>query len=802
MAQRTPHGLRLKYIGLFIAVVITALIASGALQAWFSYKEQIASLHRLQQEQASATASRIAQYIQNIRDQMGWTTQIQITPDTLEQRRFDFGRLLARVPAITQLSQIDTEGREQIRISRIAMDVIGSGADHSTDPAFVGARQNGVYFGPIYYRRESEPYMTISEAGTIRAFGVTIAEVNLKFIWDFVGQLDLGRQSYAYVVGPQGHLIAHSDLSLVLRNLDYSDLPQVAAAEAGEPLDAIDAVAPNGEAVVSAAAAVPDLDWRVFVEVPVAAALAPIYASLLRTGALLLLGLAVATTAGVFLSRRMVGPVRALQTGAAKIGGGDLSYRIFLRTGDEIEALAQTFNEMAERLEDARAGLERRVAERTEELGRSVEELRALSVVSQAVNSTLDLQTVLTTIVSHAVTLSSSSAGGIHQFDEETETFRLIASSGSTEAYDRKINTLRIARGETAIGEATTQRRPVQIPDVAALPPSPVREVLDQSGYRALLALPLLSGDRVLGALVVRREHSGEFSADTVRLLETLATQSAIAIRNAELFREVTEKSRQLQQESAHKSQFLANMSHELRTPLNAILGFTELLLDGIYGAMPERATQVVQRLQVNGAHLLGLINDVLDFSKIEAGQLTLRLGRYDLALMLRGVVEVTEPLAASKALRLQLDLAPGLPTGVGDERRLRQVVLNLVGNAIKFTDSGSVTVAAKAVGTHFEIAITDTGPGIAEKDQERIFLEFQQVDNSSTRAKGGSGLGLPISRRILELHGGSLSVASRPGEGATFTVSIPINAGETIAPENLAPGEPAALAAEEKVEA
>ena len=238
--RRPPRGRLLrKYILLFVAVVITALVASGALQVLFSYGEQIASLERLQQEQAGSTAQRIEQYVKDIRGQIGWTTQLQITPETLRQRRFDLGRLLTRVPAITELAELDANGLEQIRVSRIAMDVVESGLDRSHEEAFAAAQTKGIYFGPIYYRRESEPYMTIAQAGTIRSFGVTLADVNLKFIWDFVDQIDLGKTGYAYVVDAQGHLIAHSDLSLVLRNLDFSSLPQFAAAVAGQPLDRV-----------------------------------------------------------------------------------------------------------------------------------------------------------------------------------------------------------------------------------------------------------------------------------------------------------------------------------------------------------------------------------------------------------------------------------------------------------------------------------------------------------------------------------------------------------------------------------
>jgi signal transduction histidine kinase len=266
-----------------------------------------------------------------------------------------------------------------------------------------------------------------------------------------------------------------------------------------------------------------------------------------------------------------------------------------------------------------------------------------------------------------------------------------------------------------------------------------------------------------------------------VALLQTFATQSAIAIQNARLFREIADKGQQLEIASRHKSQFLANMSHELRTPLNAILGYTELIADGIYGEVPERMGEVLERVDKSGRHLLGLINDILDLSKIEAGQLKLAPVDYSLEDVIRSVAATAEPLAAAKQLAFLVSIAPDLPLGWGDARRLNQVVLNLVGNAIKFTDAGQVAVDAHASDGRFVIAVTDTGPGIAEGERERIFEEFQQAETTIRGAKGGTGLGLAISRRIVERHGGRLTVDSTVGKGSTVTVTLPVRA-ETAA--------------------
>jgi signal transduction histidine kinase len=437
-------------------------------------------------------------------------------------------------------------------------------------------------------------------------------------------------------------------------------------------------------------------------------------------------------------------------------------------TAKQIELVTTFADQAVIAIENARLFDE--VQARTRELSQSVEELRALGEVSQAVNA----DTVLTTIVAKAVQLSGTEAGAIYTFDEARQEFWLRATHGADETVVAAIRERRIGAGETVIGKAAAERAPIQVPDVRE-ETTLVFDIVVRAGYRALLVVPLLRPDRIVGALAVRRREPGEFPKSTIDLLETFADQSVLAIQNARLFREIEEKGRELEVASKHKSQFLANMSHELRTPLNAILGYTELILDSIYGDVPEKARVVLERLQANGKHLLGLINDVLDLSKIEAGQLTLSLEDYSLKDVVHGVVSAVEPLAAEKRLAFKAEVAPGLPTGRGDGRRLSQVLLNLVGNAIKFTDKGEVAIKAAATNEGFTVAVCDTGPGISAADQAKIFEEFQQADSSITRKKGGTGLGLSIAKRIIEMHGGRIWVESEPGKGSTFYFALPV---------------------------
>jgi signal transduction histidine kinase len=767
-----------KYVALFLAVVCVALLSNGVLEIWFSYDEHKSSLIRIQHEQAEAAAAKIGQFVKEIESQVGWTTQLPWSVGTLEQRRFDALRLLRQVPAVTELAFLDAAGIEQLRVSRLAMDVVGSHQDLSADPKFTEAVAHKVYYGPVYFRRESEPYMTLALAGTRRESGVSVAEVNLKLIWDVVSQIKVGDRGDAYLVDGQGRLIAHPDISLVLRNTDMTQLAQVKAARSAgaEPSAAPvqEAQDVHGHDVLTAYARVTPLGWLVFAELPTDEAYAPLYVSMERSGALLFAGLVLAFLAGLFLARRMVGPIQALRAGAARLGSGDLGQRISIKTGDELEALADQFNDMAGRLQESYADLEEKVEVRTRQLAQSVEELRALGEVSQAVNSTLDVETVLDTIVTKAVQLSGTDAGAIYVFDEPLKQFRLRSTYGMTDEMIAGIKEHRVGVGD-ALEQAAGRRALVQIADLRDQPESAVHALILKAGYRALLVVPLLGPEETLGALVVRRKQPGEFPKQTTDLLQTFAAQSVLAIQNARLFREIEVKSRQLAVASEHKSQFLANMSHELRTPLNAILGYTELIIDCIYGEVPVKMREVLERVQSNGRHLLGLINDVLDLSKIEAGQLTLTLVDYSITDVVHTVLGAVEPLATGKHLALKSELAPNLPRVRGDERRIAQVLLNLVGNAIKFTDAGEVAVRASAANGSFTLAVCDTGPGIPESDQGKIFEEFQQADTSTTRTKGGTGLGLAISKRIVEMHGGRIWVESAIGKGSTFFVTVPV---------------------------
>ncbi len=736
-----------KYTTFFVLLVTAELLASGITELYFSYQENQAALVALQREKALAAASQIEGFIKEIERQMGWVTQPQRAPTgtTLEQRRFDFFRLQRQVPAITEVSYIDAAGREQLRVSRLAMDAIGSQADFSADPRFVEAKARKVYRGPVYFRKESEPYMVIAIAEGGQSGGVTAAEVNLKFIWDVVSQIKIGKAGQAFVVDGQGALIAHPDISLVLQKTDLTRLDQVKAALAGRPQpgeasqDGTIARNLRGQQVLTAHTTIPSLGWTVFVEQPLEEAFEPLRASVKRTVLLLFLGILLSVGASLMLARTLARPIRALQAGAVRIGEGNLTDRIEVKTGDELEVLAleqQTATaeilgvisgsptdsqpvmdavaQSAARLCDAvdaqifridgdflrsvaihgvipkypgqpitwgfvsgRAVLERRTVHvndlaeetdrefpdarprqqatgtrtmlatpllregvpigvitirrlevrpfadkqiklletfadqaviaienvrlfqelqaRTQDLSQSLEETGALSEVIRAVSSSLDLREVLDTVARRAIALSSADGCGIFELRPGRQAFDVVVSQGLSSEFVNAILAMSVGVDHGTISRASETGEPVQIPDVEEAHDYPFRTIFLREGLRSVLTVPMGGGDDVARGIVVVRRNPGEFGERIVNLMNALANQSKVAIANANLFREIEEKSRLLEVANQHKSEFLANMSHELRTPLNAIIGFSEVLLQRMFGELNPKQDEYLQ---------------------------------------------------------------------------------------------------------------------------------------------------------------------------------------------------------------
>jgi signal transduction histidine kinase/CheY-like chemotaxis protein len=408
------------------------------------------------------------------------------------------------------------------------------------------------------------------------------------------------------------------------------------------------------------------------------------------------------------------------------------------------------------------------------ELAKNVEQLEALREVGEAVSSSLDVDHVLSTIAMHAVALSGTDGGSIMEFSDRDRCFMVRSVYRTDASVVDRLRSIRIDLDETLVGRAARERHPIAVPDLDAVHLDPHLKILHDDGWRSLAAVPMLREDQIVGSLIVRRKRTGGFTDDTLDLLETFASQSALALLNARLFRELEEQSVELELASKHKSEFLASMSHELRTPLNAVLGFSEVLLERMFGDINERQEDYLRDIHGSGQHLLELLNEILDLSKVEAGRMDLEYSTFDLRSMLDGAASMLRERAVLHGIDLGIETADDLGSVYSDELRLKQVLLNLMTNAVKFTgDGGSVMVRAVRQGPEILITVTDTGIGVPEEDRERIFESFQQGGRGSSREEG-TGLGLTLSRRLVELLGGRMWLESEVGSGSTFGFSLP----------------------------
>jgi GAF domain-containing protein/CheY-like chemotaxis protein/HAMP domain-containing protein len=584
----------IKYLALFVAVVSLALIANGVFDVFFSYKEQKASLVRIQREQAEAAAGKIGQFISEIESQVGWTTQLPWSAGTLEQRRFDALRLLRQVPAITELAEIDSSGHEQLRVSRLAMEVVGSGNDVSKEPAFTEAVAHKVYYGPVYFRRESEPYMTLSLAGTRRDTGVSIAQVNLKLIWDVLSKIKFSGHGRAFVVDAAGRLIAHPDISLVLRNTDMSQLAQVRSARAAVVGDAAEPVQEatdiEGHKVLTASAAVAPLGWHVFVETPIEEAYAPLYAAIERTALVLLAALALAFAAGMFLARRMVVPIQALRAGAARLGSGDLGQRIAIKSGDEVEALADQFNDMAGRLQESYANLEHKVEVRTRELSESLEQQTATSEVLRVISSSPgDLQPVFETMLENATRLCEAPFGTLLLRDGEV--LRIAAGHvppPSSALFEPGSELVVADNPGHPLVRVLSTKDIYHISDLRTEPSyiagNPrVVAFVETVGARTALCVPMMKDDECVGAFVTCRQEVRPFTDKQIALVENFAAQAVIAIENTRLLTELRQSLEQ-QTATADVLRVISSSPNDLTPVFDAMLANAARLCEAQFG--------------------------------------------------------------------------------------------------------------------------------------------------------------------------------------------------------------------------
>ena len=544
----------------------------------------------------------------------------------------------------------------------------------------------------------------------------------------------------------------------------------------------------DGKKVISSYAFIPSLQWLVIIERPAEEAYTPLYASMLRTSALLLVGFTMAVLASLFVGRRVVRPLEALRRGVERIGKGELNHRLALKTGDEIEILAEEFNEMAAHVRDAYTGLERKVAERTHELRETLEQQVAITEVLRVMASRpTDTKALLEAILERALQLCQASRGSIFTFDGEAFHLSLIKKPVSAETLTFLEAPIRPGP-ETPLRRIALDLQPIHSSDILTDPRFSPPSIYRDEGIRTTIAMPMLKEGKLLGAISINRREVQPFNEREIEALTAFANQAVIALENARLFeqlqvrsRDLAEKGEQLEIANRHKSQFLANVNHELRTPVSAIIGYARLVLRATEGQISQLQRDNLRDLLNNAERLLNQIDSLLEFSKIEAGKMEMRVEPVGVNEVIQGAISTIEPTLNGANVRIIREIGSDLPVLNTDREKLRQIVLNLLDNAVKFTDRGEIKIAASQQNGSLQLVVSDTGIGIPKDELNKIFEEFHRGNSSSITKYRGTGLGLAIVKKFVNLLGGDVAVESELGKGSVFTVTLPFEHGESV---------------------
>jgi signal transduction histidine kinase/HAMP domain-containing protein len=968
-----------NYFFIFVTLIGGGMIVDALTEIYFRSYEAREQISLLQGEAANAALSKIAQYILTIEGQMkAATLSREIAEGGFDPaHKFELMKLLYVAPAITEAAAIDGDGVPRIHISRFRTILPSEETDYSKSPAFLQARQGATFFGPVYFVRGSEPYLTMAvpiEQFPGSVVGVLQAEVNLSYIWEVVREIHVGKAGYAYIVARSGDVIAHPNISLVLQRHQAGHLEQVKAALRPAPgvqrPESVVTDGLNGEKVLSSYGYLPSLDWAVIVERPLAEAYEPLYASLLRTYTLLMVGLGIALLATFYVARRVVRPLEALRRGVEKIGKGDLNYHLEINTGDDIEVLAEQFNKMVGEIKNSYQLLEDKVQQRTRELaalfdvaatatqsldlnpilqevaekitdifeldstriylldrqqkelrvraaagynpegfiqrafglgqgivGKAAEigepmifedvqkdpryaelsqskaskgtgyrffaaipikakgkalgaiacngrlarrlteqEIRLLSSMADQISPAIDnihlfeelrektaalertnhellesleqqteiakvlqvmasspteLKSVLGTIHQNALRLCDGDSGATFVFDGAQFRLSVPTDNLSPEAL-AYLRDLPIRPGpETPLRKAGLELRAVHTADIFADPRFSPPEIYRREGVCAVVAAPMLTQHKLVGAIVLTRREARPFTEKQINLLTTFANQAAIAVDNVGLFQALKDRTLELARYNEEiwtanerlkeldrlKSSFVSNVSHELRTPLTAIESLADNLLDGVTGPLTAKQSNYMTGIKESTERLERLINDLLDLSVIEAGKSGLKPTSFSMASLLSEVAATLKPMAEEKQISLEIASANGRSLAWADRDKVTQVLTNLIGNAVKFTpNSGKVTMTvSRPQDAWLQISIADTGPGIPPDEASKIFDEFYQMSRPGREKSKGVGLGLAISKKLVEMHGGKIAVESVLGRGSNFFFTLPV---------------------------
>ena len=752
MFKSLRNRLSLFFISLAIIPVITVSVILA--QRSFTTLENRAL--DSQRQTADSLGTEIETFVREREDELRLVSDVNAlaTLDTRDQRVV-LNNLLAHQQLYLELALLDSQGQEQIRLSRLEVFNQTDLVSRANSPEFVEAMNGQAYYSPIYLgEAEREPLITIAlpvfDPFTSNVSYVLVADFRFRTVWDLIAARDLGSDDDLYVIDTNGQVIAHRDPSVVFAGTTIHLPAHDGRAEGLSGKDVIfarDTVQFGNEQLI------------VVAEETVSKALALAYNVLYVAAAVTAVALVIAVILIFLTVRRVVRPIERLSRVAREIQGGNLALRAEVTTQDEIGDLAQAFNGMTARLNEFIETLEDRVAARTRDLQLAAD-------VSKQINTLLDLDELLQQVAT--LTSQSFKFHSTHVFLlSEPQKALLHAAGADDDGHLLETGTQEIALDaeNSLIAQAARTR-------TLAAKNDPVPPDAIPSPIQAELAIPMLAKNELLGVLDVQSDH---FSTEEINVLTTLAEQIAIAVRNANLFAAAQAAQREAEEANRVKSRFLANMSHELRTPLNSILNFAELVADGDLGPVNTGQTDALNEVVNNGDHLLSLINDILDLTKIEVHMMELFIQDVELNPMLDSVLSTARVLVKDKPeITIKTDIEPNLPMIKGDKRRIRQVLLNLLNNAVKFTTEGTISIIARRQDSQIYLAVRDTGSGIALEDQELVFESFRQT-NQGLIAGSGAGLGLAISKNLVESHGGTMHLESVVGQGSTFSFMLPV---------------------------